>query len=122
MLRITGVQDVVVSSVSATGPYDGFGSLSRPNHTCQMQQSSGVNSQGHRGEKLKAICDDFLALAQPSSSAHQLIFMVKGTDIVHKGLVREYQRKDQTPCACMCLHLCVSAEAKAWPAVTRNRQ
>lgn len=50
---------------------DGMWSLHWLSHTCQRWQSSEVNSQGRRGEELKASCDDFLALAQPSTSAHQ---------------------------------------------------
>lgn len=58
-----------------------------------------MNSQGHtRGEKLKADHDEFLALTQPSTSAHPHVFMVKGVDIMHKGWVRECQEKDQTLC------------------------
>lgn len=68
---------------------DGLWSLYWLSHTCQMWQSSEVNSQGHRGEELKAGCDDFLALAQPSTSAHQHISVVKGARIVHNGSVRE---------------------------------
>lgn len=49
-----------------------------------------MNSQGHtRGEKLKADHDEFLALTQPSTSAHPHVFMVKGVDIMHKDWVRE---------------------------------
>ncbi|KAA8590656.1 hypothetical protein FQN60_014590, partial [Etheostoma spectabile] len=48
---------------------------------------------GHRGEKLKAGCDDFQAVARPSTSTQQHISLVKGVDIVHRGWVRECQRK-----------------------------
>ena len=66
-----------------------------------------MNSRGHRGEELKAGCDDFLALAQPSASAHQHISVVKGVDTLHNGWARECQRKDQTLCACVSVCECV---------------
>lgn len=76
-----------------------------------------MNSQGHRGEKLKACCYDSLALTQPSTSARQHISVVKGVDNVSTwGWVRECQRKDQTLCVhmcilyvCVCLCVCLSA-------------
>ena len=55
-----------------------------------MWQGGEVNSQGYRGEKLKANSDDFLPIAKPSTSAHQHSYVVKGVDIVHNSWVRKH--------------------------------
>lgn len=64
-----------------------------------------MNSQGHRGEKLKAGCDDFLALAQPSTSAHQHISTVKGVDIAQGLGEGVSEERSNTMCVyvCMCV-------------------
>lgn len=74
---------------------------------CLMWQSSGGrNYQEFRVEKLKANSDDFQAVTEPSSSAHQDVSVVKDVAIVLGESV--FEERSNTLCMAVCVGQCWS--------------